>query len=280
MNKIPQHHASLFLDSGIVLHRFSTKSIEHTPIAYAHQDDFYVLGILSKGEACGIIDFKELRLKAGELFVVQPGQVHRFVCSDNAEGWVMLIDNKYVGKTEKGIFDNFLLSASSLKLDLQQEEELRSIAILLNCRLEKRNKTDRVVLRLAETFVAIIAEAIQDVEMLQSNSSLRHREIVLAFRAALAERLSSSRQPSYYASLLNISTVYLNEVVKGVTGMSTAFYIKYEAVLQAKRLLVNTSLSVKQIANQLGFTDYAYFSRLFSRTTGMSPMAFRNKNLE
>lgn len=56
--------------------------------------------------------------------------------------------------------------------------------------------------------------------------NMLHREIILTFRTMLAEHLRTSRQPSYYASQLNISTVYLNEVVKKVTGMSTALYIK------------------------------------------------------
>lgn len=82
------------------------------------------------------------------------------------------------------------------------------------------------------------------------------------------------------ASMLNISPVYLNEVVKEVTGMSASSYIRNEMVLQAKRMLVYTGLSVKEISNRLGIEDCAYFSRLFTRTTGLPPSLFRQKNLE
>lgn len=282
MNKLPQHKASLYSERGVVLHHFSSHDVRHTPIGYAHQDDYYVFGLLANGTACGIIDFKEMKLMAGEVFLIQPGQVHRFVSSENAEGWLLMADSKFVGAEEKCIFDNFSLSASSFKIDDKRKEELRQIAMLMEPRMGNGDgrKADAIVPRLAETFIAVIVEAAQEANSQQSSFCARHIEIVLAFRKLLAERLSENRQPSYYASLLNISTVYLNEVVKKVTGMSTALYIKGEVVLQAKRMLVHTHLSAKEIADRLGFDDYAYFSRLFSQATGVSPTEFRQKNLD
>ena len=282
MNKLPQHKASQYSEYGVVLHRFDSHGISHAPVCYAHQDDYYVLGLLTQGRACGIIDFKELQLKEGDVFLIQPGQVHRFVSSEDAEGWLLMADSKFVGAEEKCIFDNFSLSASSFKIDEKRKEELRQMAILLERRVNesKEQQANAVVAHLMEAFIAVIAEAVQEVNSLQTSLSPRHVEIVLSFQKLLQEHLSKNRHPSYYASLLNISTVYLNEVVKKVTGMSTALYIKGEVVLQAKRLLCNTTLSVKQIADKLGFDDEAYFSRLFSKATGISPVAFRLKNLD
>ena len=281
MNKLPQHKASQYSEYGVVLHRFNSHGISHAPVCYAHQDDYYVFGLLTQGNACGIIDFKELKLTAGDVFLIQPGQVHRFVSSENAEGWLLMADSKFVGAEEKCIFDNFSLSESSFQIDEKRKEELRQMAILLEHRVNesKEQQANAVVSHLVEAFITVIAEAAQEVNSLQTSLSARHVEIVLSFRKLLAEHLSTHRQPSYYASLLNISTVYLNEVVKNVTGMNTALYIKAEVVLQAKRMLAHTNLSVKQVADKLGFDDYAYFSRLFSQTTGVSPIAFRQKNL-
>lgn len=282
MNRIPQHKASQYSELGVVLYHFSSSSMNHTPITYAHQDDYYVFGLLTKGKACGIIDFKELHLNEGDVFVVQPGQVHRFVSSENVEGWLMMADSRFVGNDEKCIFDNFSLVASSFRIDERIEAELKGIALLLERRLNhtKGQMADAVVSHLTEAFVSVIAEKAQDFNFQKIPLNIRKIEIVLAFREMLAKHLSTHRQPSFYASHLNISTVYLNEVIKKVTGMSTALYIKSEVVLQAKRILVNTSLSIKEIANCLGFDDYAYFSRLFTQMTGISPIQFRQKNLD
>lgn len=282
MNKLPQHKASQISDFGVYLRRINSSQSNHVPITYAHQDDYYIFGLVENGEGCGIIDFKEQHFSSGDAFLIQPGQVHRFINSENAEGWLLMTDSSFVDSAEKCIFDDFSLFASSFHIDEQRRNELKQIATILagriDCIINKQTKA--TARRLAETFIGIVAEAVQDINLQQTKHSHRQMEIVLSFRRLLAEHLATSRQPSYYASLLNISTVYLNEVVKGVTGMNATLYIKNEVVLQAKRLLVHTDLAVKEISGRLGIDDYAYFSRLFTQTTGISPTLFRERNLE
>jgi len=193
-----------------------------------------------------------------------------------------MADSNFVGEAEKCIFDNFALSASLFRIDERRQNELAQIASILANRVDSiTDKQTKTTARcLAETFIGIVAEAVQDINLQQTKNSHRQMEIVLSLRRLLADHLATSRQPSYYASLLNISTVYLNETVKGVTGMSTTLYIKNEVVLQAKRMLVHTDLAVKEISDRLGIDDYAYFSRMFTQTTGISPTLFRERNIE
>lgn len=282
MPSLPQHKATQFSNSGIHLRMVLPSLNDNQPITYAHQDDYYIFGLLESGTGCGIIDFKEQHFHSGDVFLIQPGQVHRFIRSENVKGWLLMTDSRFVGSAEKCVFDNLALFASSFQIDEQRRNELTEIASLLanrmDCIMDKQTKT--TARRLAETFISIVAEAVQDINLQQTKYSHRQMEIVLSFRRLLTEHLATSRQPSYYASLLNISTVYLNEVVKGVTGMNATLYIKNEVVLQTKRLLVHTDLAVKEIANRLGIDDYAYFSRLFSQATGVSPTLFRQRNLE
>lgn len=269
-------------DFGMRLRRVTSPQGEDTAVAYTHQDDYYIFGLMEEGTGCGIIDFKELHVSSGDVFLIQPGQVHRFISSENAEGWFLMADSSFVGSAEKCIFDDFSLFASSFQIDERRRNELSQIASLLagreDCITDERTKA--TARRLTETFIGVVAEAVQNINLQQTSHSRRHIEIVLSFRRLLAAHLATNRQPSYYASLLNISVVYLNEVVKGITGMSATLYIKNEVVLQAKRLLVHTDLAVKEISDRLGIDDYAYFSRLFAQVTGISPTQFRERNLE
>jgi len=72
----------------------------------------------------------------------------------------------------------------------------------------------------------------------------------------------------------------LNECVKNATGHPVSYHIQQRIILEAKRLLYHSGKSVKEIATQLGYDDYPYFSRLFTKITGMSALAFRNRNHE
>lgn len=280
--QLPLHKAFMLSDFGIRLRRVAPSQVGEAPVAYTHQDDYYVIGLVEKGEGRGLIDFKECRFACGDIFLIQPGQAHRFICSKDVEGWMLFADSSFVGHVEKDIFDNFLLFASSVRINGQRMKELGLVASILAGRMDGvADELARItVRRLAETFIGMTAEAVDEVGLRQTRHSRRHVEIILSFRRLLAERLAVNRSPSYYASLLNISPVYLNEVVKDVTGISATLYIKNEVVLQAKRMLVYTDLAVKEISSRLGIDDYAYFSRLFTQATGISPSMFRRKNLE
>lgn len=281
MPGLPQHKFSTNFDFGVHLRRMESPTDRHTPATYAHQDDYYIFGLIEGGSACCVIDFNVQHLSCGDIFLIQPGQVHRFIQSENAKGWLLIVDSSFVGKAEKHIFDDFSLFGSSFRMDEQLRNELRQIALLLSGRIESaKGQQSRTTIRhLAETFISIVSEAVQDIDLRKTSHSRRHTEIILSFRRLLTEHLAVNRKPSYYASLLNISTVYLNEVVKDVTGMNATQYIRHELVLQAKRLLVYTDLTTKEIADRLGINDCAYFSRLFTQTTGITPTSFRQKNL-
>ena len=282
MYNIPQHRFVQHTDWGVVFHRMTSALPPHHPVHYMHQDDYYIFGFLSRGRACGMIDFAETHFSSGQFFVIQPGQVHRFVHAEDVEGYLLLVENRFVGADAKTALDRFRLFTSAFSLDSRNQKELSLLIDLLESRVEysPTSQAKAVVNRLVEAFVGIVAEVVSGLQISSSRHSKRQMELVLAFRQLLSSHLSHSRRPAYYAAQLNISTVYLNEVVRSVTGMNATMYIQTELMLRAKRLLCYTSQPVKEVAYSLGIDDTAYFTRLFTRVVGISPAAFRRKNID
>lgn len=281
IQKLPQHKAFTLSKSGIYLRRVTPLQDDGTPM-YSHQDDYYIIGLVEQGVGCCIIDFKEITISQGDLFLIQPRQVHRFVISKDAVGWVLFADNSFVSCEAKRIFDEFQLFASSVKANERRMNELKQMASILAAKINDiADELTKITIRkLAEAYINIVAESVRETRLQQVKHSHRQIEIILSFFHLLTEHIAISRSPSYYASLLNISPVYLNEIVKKVTGISTTLYIRNELILQAKRLLVHTNLAIKEISYKFGIDDYAYFSRIFTQTTGISPSTFRQRNLE
>ena len=281
MHNIPQHRFIQHTDWGVVLHRVTSVVPQYHPVHYIHQDDYYIFGFLSRGRARGMIDFEEIDFSGGQFIVIQPGQVHRFVRAEGVEGYLLLVESRFVGAEEKAALDRFRLFTSSFPLDSRRQKELSQLVDLLESRVKisPTSQAKAVVNRLVEAFVGIVAEAVSGHDYPNARYSQRQVELLLSFRQLLVGQLSQHRRPAYYADQLHVSTVYLNEVVRRLTGRSATTYIQTELLLRAKRQLCYTNRSVKEVAYDLGFDDSAYFSRLFTRVVGASPTAFRQKNL-
>lgn len=79
----------------------------------------------------------------------------------------------------------------------------------------------------------------------------------------------------FLANELNVSSAYLSDMLRSLTGQNTQQHIHNALIEKAKRLLLVTSLSVNETAYQLGFEYPHYFSRLFKKKTGLTPAEFR-----
>ncbi len=80
----------------------------------------------------------------------------------------------------------------------------------------------------------------------------------------------------YIADKLNLSPNYLSDMLRTLTGQSTQSHIHNKLIEKAKDRLTTTSLSVSEIAYQLGFEYPQSFSKLFKGKTNVSPLEFRN----
>lgn len=79
-----------------------------------------------------------------------------------------------------------------------------------------------------------------------------------------------------YAKNLNISTNHLSKVVKKFTGRTPSNWIDESLIAEAKVLLFQTKMNINEISFQLGITDPSYFSRLFKKHAGITPLSFRD----
>jgi hypothetical protein len=77
-----------------------------------------------------------------------------------------------------------------------------------------------------------------------------------------------------YAARLNISANYLNVVCKETVGKTAGDIIRDRIILETKRLLLHSTISVCEAAYFLGYDDCSYFIRLFKKNVGLSPEKF------
>jgi AraC family transcriptional activator of pobA len=79
----------------------------------------------------------------------------------------------------------------------------------------------------------------------------------------------------HYANLLHFSTSHLTLLIKEQSGKTPSAHIHDRLILESKRMLFHSALSIKQIAFELGFRDASYFNRFFKRGTGITATAYK-----
>jgi AraC-like DNA-binding protein len=84
---------------------------------------------------------------------------------------------------------------------------------------------------------------------------------------------------SELAALMNISTMYFSNYFKQVFHISPKQYILNKRLSESQRLLLESEMSVKEIAYAVGFENESYFSEFFSKKVGISALKFRNRDL-
>lgn len=109
----------------------------------------------------------------------------------------------------------------------------------------------------------------------QLHSTERGLEHLQAFVSMLERRYREHWPIARYACDLGISANHLNALCRRLGGQSALQMINQRLLLEAKRCLVYTEMTVNQVSDSLGFSEPAYFSRFFKRTCGLSPTAFR-----
>jgi len=120
-----------------------------------------------------------------------------------------------------------------------------------------------------------------DGEMTQSGAGTnkaisRSRSLIIKFLKLVAQHFRTTREVSFYAQKLCITTTYLYKLTHKRWNLSPKELIDQQTICDIKTLLSSTDMSVKEIAATLHFEDTPYMCRYFRQRTGLSPMEYRS----
>ncbi|OMP75599.1 AraC family transcriptional regulator [[Flexibacter] sp. ATCC 35208] len=253
--------------------------------------DFYVIALkrnfnLNLKYGQHRYDFDE-----GVLYFMAPGQVFGMGQdaagdSNEVKGWMLLIHPDFLWHTSlaKGIkrYDYFDYSVNEA-LFLSDKEEATIVSILQNIRQEYQANMDQFSQHIIINHVEALlnyADRFYHRQFLTrkiANHQVLERLDDLLKEAFSSTKLLSSGVPTVQqiADQLHLSRNYLSTLLTIATGRNTQQHIQDKLIAVARERISTTTLSVSEIAYELGFEHPQSFSRIFKVKTGMSPLAFR-----
>jgi AraC family transcriptional activator of pobA len=244
---------------------------------HQHHGLFQIL-YLREGNARVRIEEREHPMAAGQLLLVPQMCVHGFHFAPNAEGNVITLAYPLVSRAA-GAAGEALLALRAPYLHLLANDETGAWLQGLFAALDREyrdNAPHREILLTSLLGAALAwlarhaAPAVPDAA--QDSRGMRH---FTAFCAMIEAEYASHHPITEYARRLGITAAHLNALCRQASGQSALDLIHERMLLEAKRALVYTSMTVSTVSYALGFADPAYFTRFFKQRIGMSPKAFR-----
>lgn len=254
----------------------------HERVSVPHRHEFYLCVLFTKGIGVHEVDFNTYEVQAGCAFFLKPGQTHSWQFQEAPEGYIFFhgqsLFELYFTHLRLADFPFYasyqnskLLHVSAMELPLMAQ---RFRELNWEYMLNQPYKKDRIV-GLVQAIYIEMARCYSHVTVPQQEVPPSYLQTITSLETLLEQHYKTEKLPRFYAEKLHITPKHLNRICKLMLGKTTTDLITERVVLEAKRQMVHSALSLSQIAEGLGYWDYPYFSRLFRTKTGTTPKAFR-----
>jgi len=249
------------------------------PTDHPHRHTYCEILFFETGSGFHEIDFHTHSIHAPCVHFIEPGKVHLLTPTEDCVGYIITFPEEYskfysIGKdsqfatrwmqnwknpivnlTEKS-FQYFRNLLENMLTDYLEggEERNSALAAYLHVFLGK--------------CLTVGGRLTQDPEPVN--------DIPTRFQELVEKHYRELHSVHEYAEMLAVTADYLGKAVKKALNTTASDYILNRLLLEAKRLVVYTNLTSKEIAYELHIEDPSYFSRMFKRKTGLSPNEYRN----
>jgi len=261
------------------------EEMDEPDIDEVHKHTFYEILWVDEGSSRQTIDFQSYDLRPKSLFFISPGQVHEFESWQGLKGGTIMFTEGFFLQNQQNkdkLFElNFLDNVyfnPNLLLQCNDYTTFRNYIDLLVAEKKRAIPNEEILQSLLHILLLQVQRSIESNENI--NTTKRNIILFKQFKNLLESNFTRALTSSYFADKLNITQHHLNRIVKEITDKTTTEVIKARTVLEAKRLLIFTDLSVSEIALKLNYFDSSYFSKIFKSETGKTPVEFKTQMSE
>lgn len=249
---------------------------EWTIRPHIHRDLNHII-LIAEGGGAMQAEAMRVSFEAPCLLLIPTGVVHGFTWYRESRGYVTTIADTYLRDLVARDPDLTPLFTHAHAVTLPQEEGPDAEAIIARMAKELGWSGPGQRSAVESTLLLLMVLAVRHATLARSTQpgTARQAALVARLRERIEQRFRQREAIPVYAKALGTSLTALRQACARVANCSPAQMLDDRALLEARRLLLYSQLSVTEIAYAVGFEDSAYFSRFFTRHIGRSPRAYR-----
>ncbi len=255
-------------------------------LATPERAEFFMLLLITHGYLRHTVDFIDMRLGAGSLVFVRPGQVQHWHLDLPVQGCMVLIDPPALLPVvdARRDHDTLLMAMeewpAGVRLDDDFAKDLQADLQRLASDIAAYDGAEHDAALIRHVLLSVMLRIArwhrarqQPTTHLQSATQEAYR----LFRRELEKQFRLHWRVSQYAVRLGFSESTLNRACLTAVGQTAKVMIDRRVALEAARMLAHSAINVAQVSHALGFSEPTNFVRFFTRMIGTTPTLFRTQ---
>lgn len=230
-----------------------------------------------------IVDGNTFQLEGGKIYWAIPGQEHELRLTRNATGYIIMFCgsflhtyNKTFPPAQEAGWSSDIFRKQGLTLSPQIAEDIQDLVGRLLKETQERREFHTDLITQYLTSILLLLQRQITFNPATNIPAFQHATVG-HFLKLVDQKFRDVKVVSDYAKQLNVTPNHLNRILKCGTGITARQHIQNKIIEEAKKQVVRSGASMKEIAYELGFSDLAHFSKFFKRSCGINFMAFKRK---
>ena len=254
-------------------------------------NDLLQLLLLESGEGLATLDGRELSMQPPCVLLISPMCIHSFEFSDKADGFVLSLAAPLLQQLKNNLGEQQSILNEAHYYSVNTDQLLfKTLFDAINREYSNYNSGREILLEsMINALMILLSRQASNTTMADSstnNPAIQNHSITdkgsqhfSTFTQLLEQHFRSHCSVENYASLLGITPAHLNTICQRFASRSALQLAHERLLLEAKRNLIYTAMTISQVSDSLGFSEPAYFTRFFKRLTTRSPKKFRQNHL-
>jgi AraC-like DNA-binding protein len=259
---------------------FSKKAVEETVLS-SLADHIKILFI--PRNATIQVDFQEFNMETDALLFINPKVIVKpcetvdgILIHFNKDFYCIEIHDQEVACD--GILYNNVFEIPFIQLDENQSKDIQNIIQEIKTEMNNEDSSTEEMLRILLKLIILKSTRIwKQQHQLAENNQHNDVQFLRKFSKLVEQHYKTHHTVADYAELLFVTPKNLSKKIGLISKNTPNDIIKDRIILESKRLLAHTKMTVKEIAYSLNYEDDAYFIRFFTKHTGLSPVSFRKQ---